>query len=70
MGKLELYLALISVGQEVISNAILAARLAQQAGDISSEQLAEIEAAGRLSDARRDEIVAAAQARLAASDPK
>lgn len=66
MGKIETYLAMITIGRELIGNALLAAQLASQSGDITPQQLSEIEAAGRLSDQQRDEIVAAAQARLAA----
>lgn len=58
-------LAVIGAAARLIDNLILQSRLARQNGDITDEQLADIEQAANDSDARRDERVEAARQRLA-----
>ncbi len=57
-------LAAIGAAREIIGGLLLQARLARQNGDISEEQLADIELAGDESDAKRDALVDAARKRL------
>ncbi len=57
-------LAVIGAAARLIDNLILQSRLARQNGDITNEQLADIEQAANDSDARRDERVEAARHRL------
>lgn len=60
-------LMLVDLAKGIIAGIINQVVLAQQKGEVTPEQLAEIKARANVTDAEWDGIVAAAQARLAAA---